>query len=112
MDSVVNKIAGFGVPALMMVVAISMTGLSGAAAITAALALLGPGGMIGGILTLLASGVIATAITEYGSDALFKAIIKKLYKKGESKETLKHKIQKGPWSAKLKAKAISDLEKM
>lgn len=112
MDSVVNKIAGFGVPGLMMFVAISMTGLSGAAAITAALALLGPGGMIGGILTLLASGVIATAITEYGFDALFKAIIKKLYKKGESKETLKHKIQKGPWSAKLKAKAISDLEKM
>ncbi len=112
MDIIVNKIAGFGVPGLMMFVAISMTGLSGAAAITAALALLGPGGMIGGILTLLASGVIATAITEYGFDALFKAIIKKLYKKGESKESLKHKIQKGPWSAKLKAKAISDLERM
>ena len=86
--------------------------MSGAAAITAALALLGPGGMIGGIITLLASGAIATAITEYGFDALFKAIIKKLYKKGESKETLKQKIQKGPWSAKLKAKVISDLEKM
>ena len=112
MDAIVNKIAGIGVPGLMFFVAISMTGLSGAAAITAALALLGPGGMIGGILTLLASGVIATAITEYGFDALFKAIIKKLYKKGESKETLKYKIQKGPWSAKLKAKAISDLERM
>ena len=112
MDTIVNKIAGFGVPGLMFFVAISMTGLSGAAAVTAALALLGPGGMIGGIITLLASGAIATAITEYGFDALFKAIIKKLYKKGESKETLKHKIQKGPWSAKLKAKAISDLGKL
>lgn len=38
MDAIVNKIAGFGVPGLMFFVAISMTGLSGAAAITAALA--------------------------------------------------------------------------
>ena len=44
MDRIVNKIAGLGVPGIMLMVAISMTGLSGAAAITAALALLGPGG--------------------------------------------------------------------
>ena len=43
MDRIVNKIAGLGVPGIMLMVAISMTGLSGAAAITAALALLGPG---------------------------------------------------------------------
>lgn len=47
MDRIVNKIAGLGVPGIMLMVAISMTGLSGAAAITAALALLGPGGMLG-----------------------------------------------------------------
>lgn len=39
MDRIVNKIAGLGVPGIMLMVAISMTGLSGAAAITAALAL-------------------------------------------------------------------------
>lgn len=39
MDRIVNKIAGLGVPGVMLMVAISMTGLSGAAAITAALAL-------------------------------------------------------------------------
>lgn len=53
MDRIVNKIAGLGVPGIMLMVAISMTGLSGAAAITAALALLGPGGMLGGIAFLL-----------------------------------------------------------
>ena len=37
MDRIVNKIAGLGVPGIMLMVAISMTGLSGAAAITAAL---------------------------------------------------------------------------
>ena len=59
MDRIANKIAGLGVPGIMLMVAISMTGLSGAAAITAALALLGPGGMLGGIAFLL----LADAIT-------------------------------------------------
>ncbi len=112
MDKIVSKIAGLGVPGIMLMVAISMTGLSGAAAITAALALLGPGGMIGGIMTLLFAGVVASAITEFGFDALFKAVITKLYEKGETKETIRRKIEKGPWSKKLKAKAISDLNKL
>ena len=112
MDKVINKIAGAGVPGVMLMVAISMTGLSGAAAITAALALLGPGGMLGGIAFLLLAGVITSALTEFGFDALFKAVIKKLYKNGETKETIRRKIEKGPWSKKLKAKAISDLGKL
>ncbi len=96
MDKIVNKIVGLGVPGIMLMVAISMTGLYGAAAITAALTLLGPGGMIGGIATLLVSGAIASAISEYEFDALFKAVIKKLYAKGESKETIRAKIEKVP----------------
>ena len=112
MDKIINKVAGLGIPGVMLMVAISMTGLSGAAAITAALALLGPGVMLGGIALLLVAGMIASALTEFGFDALFKAVIKKLYQKGETKETIKRKIEKGPWSKKLKAKAISDLEKL
>ena len=112
MDKIINKVAGLGIPGVMLMVAISMTGLSGAAAITAALALLGPGGMLGGIVSLLVAGMIASALTEFGFDALFKAVIKKLYQKGETKEMIKRKIEKGPWSKKLKAKAISDLEKL
>lgn len=112
MDTVVNKIAGIGVPGMMLLVAISMTGLTGAAAITAALALLGPGGMIGGVMTLIVAGTIASALSEYGFDALFKSVVRKLYKNGETKGSIIGKIKKGPWSAKLKAKAISDLEKL
>lgn len=111
MDKIVNKLAGVGVPALMLMVAISMTGLTGAAAITAALALLGPGGMIGGIMTLLASGMVASAITEYGFDALFSAVIKKMVQKGQSKAEIIKRIEKGPWSSKLKAKAISEVRR-
>ena len=109
MDTIVNKIVGMGVPGIMLMVAISMTGLAGAAAITAALALLGPGGMIGGIITLVVAGAIASAITEYGFDALFRAVIRKLYANGETKESIIAKIKKGPWSAKLTAKNIEDI---
>ena len=112
MDKVVNKIVGLGVPGLMLMVAISATGLTGAAAVTAALAMLGPGGMIAGIATLLIAGAIASAIAEYGFDAIFRAVIKNLYAKGETKSSLTAKIQKGPWSSKLKAKAIKDLNRL
>ena len=112
MDKIVEKIASIGIPGIMLMVAISMTGLSGAAAITASLALLGPGGMIGGILTLVFAGAVASAITEYGFDALFRAVIKKMYQKGETKTSIKAKIEKGPWSKKLKVKAIYDLENL
>ena len=110
MDKVAEKIVSIGVPGIMLMVAISMTGLYGAAAITAALALLGPGGMIGGVVTLLIAGAIASAISEYGFDALFRAVIKKMYRNGETKESIRAKIKKGPWSKKLKTKAISELE--
>ena len=112
MDKVVEKIVSIGVPGIMLMVAISMTGLYGAAAITAALALLGPGGMIGGVVTLLIAGAIASAISEYGFDALFRAVIKKMYRNGETKESIRAKIKKGPWSKKLKTKAISELEQL
>lgn len=101
MDKIVEKIVSIGVPGIMLMVAISMTGLFGAAAITAALALLGPGGMIGGIITLLVAGAIASAISEYGFDALFRSVIKKMYQKGETKESIRMKIEKGPWSKKI-----------
>lgn len=52
MDEFVERLAGIGVPALVFLIIMSTTGLAGAAAITATLALLGPGGMIGGIITL------------------------------------------------------------
>lgn len=46
MDKIVSKIAALGVPGLVLTVAIGATGLAGGAAITTALAAIGPGGMI------------------------------------------------------------------
>ena len=56
MDEFVERLAGIGVPALVFLIIMSTTGLAGAAAITATLALLGPGGMIGGVITLIVIG--------------------------------------------------------
>ena len=58
MDEFVERLAGIGVPALVFLIIMSTTGLAGAAAITATLALLGPGGMIGGIITLTVIGAL------------------------------------------------------
>ena len=48
MDKLVSKIAALGIPGLVLVTAIGATGLAGGAAITTALAALGPGGILGG----------------------------------------------------------------
>ncbi len=58
MDEAVRKLAGVGLPGVILLIAMASTGLTGAAAITAALAMLGPGGMIGGVVFL---GIIGLA---------------------------------------------------
>ena len=94
MDKIVSKVAALGVPGLVLVIAIGATGLAGGAAITAALAALGPGGMIGGIATLGVIGLLSEGIAKYGVDAIFSSVVKELYKRGETKETKKKKIEK------------------
>lgn len=66
MDEFVRKAAALGLPAIILLIVMATTGLTGAAAITAALALLGipvaalggPAGMLGGIALL---GIIGLA---------------------------------------------------
>lgn len=110
MDKVVSKMAALGVPGLILMIAISATGFTGAAAITTALAALGPGGMIGGIVTLGMIGLTSEVISEYGFDAVFTAVVKELYRRGETKESLLSKINKYPVSKTLKQKLIDALE--
>lgn len=110
MEKVISKVAGLGVPGLILLVAISATGLTGAAAITAALAALGPGGMIGGIATLGVISVAVSGISEYGFDQIFKGVVKALYKKGESYDSIKCKIKKYPVTKKLKRELLFILE--
>ena len=112
MDKIVSKVAALGVPGLILVIAISATGLAGGAAITAALAALGPGGMIGGIATLGVIGLLSEGIAKYGVDAIFTAVVKELYNRGETKESILKKIEKYPVSKELKRKLRESLEKV
>lgn len=104
MDKIIQKVAALGVPGLVLLLAISATGYVGGAAITAALAALGPGGIIGGIATLGVIGLISEGITKYGFDAIFSAVVNELNKRGETKESILRKIEKYPVSRDLKRK--------
>lgn len=111
MDMIIKKIAALGVPGLVLMIAIELTGLAGAAAIVAALAALGPGGIIGGVMTLCVIGLIADGIAEYGFDEIAKGVIMELYCNGESKESIKEKVSKYPISEKMKNNLYEVVEK-
>ena len=110
MDKVVSKVAALGVPGLILVIAMSATGLAGAAAITTALAALGPGGMLGGVAFLGVAGVLSDALAKYGVDAIFSAVVAELYKRGETKESILQKVNKYPVSKDLKRKLREKIE--
>ncbi len=75
MDEVVKKVAALGLPGVILVITMAATGLTGAAAITAALAFLGgPAGMLGGIAVLGLTGLITDALAEVGLEDLLTAI--------------------------------------
>ena len=74
MDEFARKAAGIGLPAVILLIVMATTGLTGAAAITAALAMLGPGGMIGGIIFLGIIGLAADMLSKFGLQELLKAI--------------------------------------
>lgn len=112
LEQIVSKIAALGVPGLVFTIALGATGLSGAAAITAALAALGPGGIVGGIAFLGVAGLIADAVTTFGVDAILTGVVKELYLKGESKESIKEKVSKYPISKKLKLKLYNTLDEI
>lgn len=65
MDEVVKKVAALGLPGVILVITIATTGLTGAAAIIAALAFLGgPAGMLGGIAVLGLTSLISNALAK------------------------------------------------
>lgn len=111
MEKAISKIAGFGVPGLILLTAISATGLTGGAAITTALCSIGPAGMLGGVDTLVATALIIETISKFGIDAIYSGVVTELYKKGDTKESIIAKINKYPVSKDLKRKLIENIEK-
>lgn len=112
MEKIVSKIAALGVPGLILMIAMSATGLSGAAAITTALAAIGPFGILGGIATLGVIVLVSQGLTEFGFNAIFTAVVKELYKKGQDKDSILEKIEKYPVSKSLKRRLREELDKI
>jgi len=102
MDEIVRKLAGVGLPAVVLLIAMAATGLTGAAAITAALAMLGPGGMIGGIVLLGIIGLASDALSKYGLEALLVGVYQQRLVDGESCSGLCREIDSLPISKELK----------
>ncbi|MDH6097263.1 hypothetical protein NWP21_00055 [Anabaenopsis sp. FSS-46] len=102
MDEVVRKLAGVGLPAVILLITMASTGLAGAAAITTALAILGPGGMFGGIVLLGIIGLASDAITKYGLTTLLQEIYRVRKAQGESLHNLCREINGLPISKELK----------
>ena len=93
-DELVARISQLGIPALVLVVAVEITGVVGAAAVVEGLALLGgPWGLIGGLGVLGLLVVISKGIGRYGFKAVFEGVLKNLYKKGHSREDILKKIE-------------------
>lgn len=88
MDEFVRKAAGLGLPMIVLLIVMATTGLTGAAAITTALAMLGPGGMIGGIAFLGIMGLATEMLSKYGLEELLKRIYCQRCANGESKNKL------------------------
>lgn len=111
MDEFVERLAGIGIPAIVFLIVMSTTGLAGAAAITATLALLGPGGMIGGIILLIVISAGSSIIAKYGYSAIITATCKKIMEKENiSEEEMNKKIDKYPISKALKEKIKSKIK--
>ena len=88
------SVAALGIPGLILVVAMGATGYVGAAALTTALASLGPGGMIGGIAILGVVALISKGISQYGFQAIFIGVVSKLKERGETTDSIFIKIEK------------------
>jgi hypothetical protein len=75
MDEIVKKIAALGLPGVVLVIVMATTGLTGAAAITSALAILGgPAGMLGGIAVLGLTGLVTDALARVGLEDFLTAV--------------------------------------
>ena len=96
-------------PGVVLMIAMSATGLAGGAALTAALAALGPFGMIGGIVLLATIGLLADKIAELGYEEVTKLVLKE-HLKTSSKEEAIELVKKYPITKSMKLKIIDYIE--
>jgi hypothetical protein len=111
-DKFISSIVSLGVPGLVLVIATAVSGWSGAAALTTALAALGgPLGMLGGIALLGLLALISWGVAEYGFEKIIVAVVKELERKGRKRRDVLKEIQNYPISRGMKLKVVDALER-
>lgn len=115
MDKAVIAFGAADVPALILLGMESLTGMTGIPAKEAALSLLGlgHGGMVGGILMLPVSCVIAYDACKRGFYSIYRTAVRILYAYyGETADYIMGKIECGLWSEDLRDMANSYLREL
>ena len=108
MDEIVKKLAGLGLPGVILVILTVMSGGSSAAVAAAITALGGPFGIVGGIAILGLITVVGDTVAGYGIEAVLKAIYTER-SKTESVRFLLKEIKDLPISEELKLKLKNEL---
>ena len=108
MDEIVKKLAGLGLPGIILVILTVTSAGSNAAIVAALTALGGPFGIVGGIGLLGLITVAGDAVAGYGIEAVLKAIYNER-SKTESVRFLLKEIQDLPISEELKLKLKNEL---
>lgn len=112
LDKIIPKIAALGIPGLVLVVVMVSTGLTGAAAITSALAIMGgPVGILGGLVVLGVAVLLSKGLAEYGFEPIFTGVISELVRKGKTKEEILKSVSEYPISQGLKDKLAKETER-
>ncbi|QLE41858.1 hypothetical protein FD723_16490 [Nostoc sp. C052] len=108
MDEIVKKLAGLGLPGVILVILTVTSGGSSATVAATLTALGGPFGILGGIALLGLITVVGDAVAGSGLEAIVKAIYKER-SKTESVQFLLQEIKGLPITEELKLKLKNEL---
>ena len=108
MDEIVKKLAGLGLPGVILVILTVTSGGSSAAVAAALTAVGGPFGIVGGIALLGLITVVGDAIAGSGIEAILKAVYTER-SKSESVRLLLKEIKDLPITEELKLKLKNEL---
>lgn len=108
-DEIAKKLAGLGLPGIILVVLTVASAGSNAAIVAALTALGGPLGILGGIGLLGLVGVVGDTVGIYGFEAILKAVYSERTK-NESIRALVKEINDLPISDELKTKLTTHVE--
>jgi hypothetical protein len=109
MDEIVKKLAGLGLPGVILVILTATSGGSSAAVAAVLTTIGGPFGIVGGIALLGLTTVLGDTIASYGIEAIVKAVYTER-SKTESTRALLKEIQDLPITEELKIKLKNLLE--